>query len=277
MKIISCLKVTDEAIFKVFNEGYSDYFMKLEMSLEIFKKHFLEKDAKKEYSFLACDGEKPVGVILGDVKIFQGIKTMRCGAFAVVPEYRNKGVGQMLYEAHKALALDLGCKQLFLEVLKENTKAYKFYKKVGYSDIHDYRMYVNECIHTDIEISKAIVPVDLDTVYDLRKNLPEIYINWQNEIFTKDQLEDQVFYAVMGEHEVSGLIALKRNGGIQFIWVRNELRNKGYGAALLYHGLKALNLTKCYAISSNNMAFEGFLKRRDFKLRIEQHEMMQLI
>ena len=41
-----------------------------------------------EHSFLALEEGKPVGVILGGIKDYESIKTMRCGTLAVHPNYR---------------------------------------------------------------------------------------------------------------------------------------------------------------------------------------------
>ena len=66
-----------------------------------------------EHSFLALDGDKSVGVILGGKKDYESIKTMRCGTLAVHPNYRGIGVSQKLFELHKEEAVQHGCKQLF--------------------------------------------------------------------------------------------------------------------------------------------------------------------
>ena len=47
-----------------------------------------------EHSFLALEEGKPAGVILGGIKDYESIKTMRCGTLAVHPNYRGIGVSQ---------------------------------------------------------------------------------------------------------------------------------------------------------------------------------------
>ena len=49
-----------------------------------------------EHSFLSLDGDKPVGVILGGIKIYESIKTMRCGTLAIHPKYRGIGVSKVI-------------------------------------------------------------------------------------------------------------------------------------------------------------------------------------
>lgn len=277
MKIISCSDISDQVIYDVFNQGYSDYSVKLEMPFEVFKQYFLNKDAKKEYSFIAFIDEQAVGLVLGDIKIFQGIKTMRCGGFAVIPTQRNKGIGRALYEAHKNLAKEYGCKQLFLEVLKENDKAYRLYKRLGYKEIHDYRMYVKEDINHHSTTSRDIIDVSQEIIFDKRLQYPELYLNWQNELFQMNLLDKQVCLGIKKDEEMIALIAVKPNGGIQFIWVDLEYRHQGYGQILLNEALKRLRVEQSYAISSNHMAFEGFLQKMGYHVHLEQYEMMQIL
>lgn len=62
---------------------------------------------------MALDGDKSIAVILGGIKDYESIKTMRCGTLAVHPDYRGMGVSQHLFELHKEEAVQNGCKQLF--------------------------------------------------------------------------------------------------------------------------------------------------------------------
>ncbi len=53
-------------------------------------------------------------------------------SLAVLPEYRNKGVGYaILTEAMKIMATSYGAKECFLEVRVSNTAAINLYKKAG--------------------------------------------------------------------------------------------------------------------------------------------------
>ena len=46
---------------------------------------FLGQGNLLEHSFLALEEGKPAGVILGGIKDYESIKTMRCGTLAVHP------------------------------------------------------------------------------------------------------------------------------------------------------------------------------------------------
>ena len=193
-------EVSDEMIFSVWQEGYSDYIYKFEIDMKTFVSRFIENEALREYSFIAFDNDQPIGVILGNIKEYDGIKTMRCGGFAVIPDYRSKGIGKLLLEKNFELAVKNDCKQLYLEVLKENHKAVKFYETAGYMPVYDYRFYKNEDVDFKTGIKAEIQEVSFETIRALRENLHEIHLFWQGEMFTLEHFDNIRNYAIY-EHD----------------------------------------------------------------------------
>jgi ribosomal protein S18 acetylase RimI-like enzyme len=277
MIILSCIEVEDQVVYDVFAEGYSDYSINFDMTMEDFVSRFLEIEASKEYSFVAFEDEKPVGMMLGGVQDFNGIKTMRCGGFAVIPNYRGKGIGKVLFNKHVELAKELGCKQLYLEVLKENKNAIRFYEGVGYSPVHDYRLYKNEEFVFTKDIGIDVVEVGFETIKDIRNTMPDLYIYWQGELFSLKKYKAIKYYVIYKDDRIIAALCMKDIGGIQFLWVDEAYRNRGYARAIVSHGLENLGLTKVYAVASNNFLYEGFLRKLGFEVEVEQYEMMQLV
>ncbi|PFP84220.1 GNAT family N-acetyltransferase, partial [Bacillus cereus] len=137
-----CSEVSIDLVYEAFKDGFSDYIIKMDVSKEDFIKRFFGPEGNSlEHSFLALDGDKCVGVILGGIKVYESIKTMRCGTLAVHPEFRGIGVSQKLFELHKEEATQNKCKQLFLEVIVGNDRAIQFYKKLGYEKVYDLSYY----------------------------------------------------------------------------------------------------------------------------------------
>ena len=121
-----CSDVNIDLVYEAFKVGFSDYIIKMEVSKGILYNVFGPEGNLLEHSFLALEEGKPVGVILGGIKDYESIKTMRCGTLAVHPNYRGIGVSQKLFELHKEEAIQHGCKQLFLEVIVGNDRAIHF-------------------------------------------------------------------------------------------------------------------------------------------------------
>ena len=84
IKYKNCLEVTSDDIFNAFQDGFSDYIIKINVNKEDFEGRFFGAEGNsKENSFVVYDGNKPIGLILGGIKVYDGIKTLRCGAEAM--------------------------------------------------------------------------------------------------------------------------------------------------------------------------------------------------
>ncbi len=83
-------------------------------------------------SFIAYDGEKPVGMVrlLGDMGMSFYVKD-----FAVIPEYQSKGVGSLLINALECFIRDNIPKNRAVSLELISTKeAVGFYKKMGFEE-----------------------------------------------------------------------------------------------------------------------------------------------
>jgi ribosomal protein S18 acetylase RimI-like enzyme len=275
-----CSEVNESFIHQAFQKGFSDYIVKLEMSKEDFLKRFFGPEGNKaETSFIAFDYEEPVGVILGGIKNFETIKTMRCGALAISPEYRGTGISQRLFELHKDEAIKHGCKQLFLEVIVGNDRAINFYKKLGYEKIYDLVYFTNE----DLSQFKNV-----DTVCDIKKiNFQDFqtgvvnwnyHISWQNDIDYIKEIPTINYYAAFQQGVLAGYLAINPYGNIHFLMVDKHFRGKGIGTQLIQTASTELSLTKMSTGFTNNSLLEGFLKKQGFKKgTLAQFEMYRIL
>ncbi|HDR7787389.1 MULTISPECIES: GNAT family N-acetyltransferase [Bacillus] len=276
-----CSEVNIDLVYEAFRDGFSDYIIKMEVSKEDFIKRFFGAEGNSlEHSFLSLDGDKPVGVILGGIKDYENIKTMRCGTLAVHPNYRGVGVSQKLFELHKEEALQNECKQLFLEVIVGNDQAIRFYNKLGYEKVYDLSYYnlkdVTKIIHKEckgIEIKQLEFPA---FKVEIQKWL-HFHINWQNDM---DYIEktNNSFYGAYVNNELKGAICINEQGKISFIFVDKYCRNIGVGTNLLQVAIEELKLSTLTIGFPNNSLLEGYLKKMDFeKSSLEQYEMYFLL
>jgi ribosomal protein S18 acetylase RimI-like enzyme len=54
--------------------------------------------------------------------------------FAVLPNFQKRGFGKKLMTFGEMALIEKGCPKLNLQIRNDNTKAIKFYKKVGYKE-----------------------------------------------------------------------------------------------------------------------------------------------
>ena len=258
-----CSEVSIDLVYEAFKDGFSDYIIKMEVSKEDFIKRFFGAEGNSlEHSFLALDGEKSVGLILGGIKVYETINTMRCGTLAVHPEYRGIGVSQTLFELHKEEAIQNGCKQLFLEVIVGNDRAINFYNKLGYEKVYDLSYYnlndvteIRNKDYKDIEVKQLEYPT---FKVEIQKWL-NFHINWQNDL---DYIEktNNTFYGAYVDNDLKGTVCVNEQGKISFIFVDKDYRNIDVGTKLLRTASEELKLSSLSIGFPNNSLLEGFLK-----------------
>ncbi|MEK4865114.1 GNAT family N-acetyltransferase [Bacillus sp. FSL E2-8895] len=276
-----CSEVSIDLVYKAFKDGFSDYIIKLEVSKEDFIKRFFGPEGNSlEHSFLALDGDECVGVILGGIKVYESIKTMRCGTLAVHPEFRGIGVSQKLFGLHKEEATQNKCKQLFLEVIVGNDRAIHFYNKLGYEKVYDLSYYnLNDLTkimnkgNKNIEVKQLEFPT---FKVEIQKWL-NFHINWQNDINYIEKT-NHTFYGAYFDKDLKGTVCINEQGKISFIFIDKDYRNIGVGTKLLQVASEELKLSSLSIGFPNNNLLEGFLKKSGFeKNSLAQYEMYLLL
>lgn len=276
IKYMKCSEVEEELVFNAFQGGFSDYIIKFNFSKEEFCKRFFGPEGNcLENSFIAIDGEKPVGVILGGIKNYEGVKTMRCGTLAISPNYRGLGISNALYDLHKAEALKNDCKQLFLEVICGNDRAINFYKKLGYEKIYDISFYtLSELTQLKCNSSIEIKKVSFDTFENQVNKVKYFHINWQNDLEYMKSSEDNTYYAAFKSNEILGCICISSMGRISYLMINRDSRGEGIASSLINEACTELNLSRLTTCFTNNSLLEGFFKHLGFtKEKLAQYEM----
>ena len=273
-----CSELDEKLIYHAFLDGFSDYIVKFEFTKEEFINHFFGPEGNgKEHSFIAFYEEVPVGVILGGIKNYETIKTLRCGTLAISPNYRGTGISQQLFEMHKEEAIKQGCQQLFLEVIVGNDRAINFYKKLGYEKVYDIVYFSNGDL-TQLKDLNSNLEVDIKEIDFLgfKNGIQKwnYHINWQNDIDFLEKLKNNHYYAAFQNGDLVGCLSINSNGNISFLMVDNAVRCKGIATYLLQSAYKNLNLSKMSTGFPNNSLLEGFFKKQGFtKGSLTQFEM----
>jgi ribosomal protein S18 acetylase RimI-like enzyme len=273
-----CSESNLDDIYEAFKMGFSDYIIKLDMPKEMFIKRFLGPEGNSlSTSHIAYDNNKPVGLILGGIKEYEGIKTMRCGTLCIHPEYRGKGISQSLLLLHKQKAIENGCKQLFLEVIVGNHRAVAFYKKSGYEKVYDLSYFSCSDFVKLMEESRAdyeIAHISFDEIKKLAVKTQDIHINWQNDFDYIKKVEGQVCLGAFIGKELIGALSAHPSGRISLLWINPNQRLKGAGSSLISSYVKEYNLKKAAISFPNNAKLEGFVKHIGFNRdSISQYEM----
>lgn len=269
-----------DTIYQAFQRGFADYIIQFNLTEADFSDRFFGPEGNaREHSFVALDGEEAVGVVLGGNKVYESVRTMRCGALAVSPKYRGKGLSAGLMDLHREDALQAGCKQLFLEVIAGNDRAIAFYLKRGYRRVYDVSFY------TLPDASRLEAPpgasaggtverIEFEVFANMVRAWRYFHINWQNDLEYQQRSPSNVYYGVRANGEWAGGLSISPSGKINMLIVSNRHRGNGIATRLLAAAREELGLVKFTVSAPNNALLEGFLERHGFvRDKISLHEM----
>ena len=265
-------------MFEAFTKGFSDYIVKFDLTKERFIELFLNIEGNSiEYSYIARDGSTPIGLMLGGIKTYEGVKTLRCGTLAIDPLYRKQGIAQELYNRHYAIGIEEGCQQLFLEVIKGNDKAIRFYLKQGYDIKYDIFYYQKKDVSSLKDIASPNLQIK-EIGYDQAKAFylarDRSHINWQNDFDYQSHFKNILYLGAYQEGLLVGVLALTQIGKIFYLYVIKSYRLKGIGKQLLSDAVKLHNIPSLHLSMTNNDALRAFLEKLGFELQpLSQHEM----
>lgn len=274
----TCTDVPINEIFQAFSLGFSDYILPLTMSQDDFEARFFGPEGNAlNLSFMAFDQNHPIGLILSGIRVFDGLATMRCGTLCLSPDYRGQGISQKLFDMHKSAALTFQCKQLFLEVIKDNHRAVKFYENCGYKHVYTLKYYSSmiQTIASPTDTLPYIVKqVTFDKLHSFRKSLLDCHISWQSDTpYYASSTHESLLGAYHADRQVA-LIAMSSQGKINFLWVHPTCRHQGLGRSMIQKAAQAQNVEKVTICLPSNASLEDFLRKLVFqKEPIEQCEM----
>lgn len=275
-EIKKCSEVSDSIIFKAFTDGFADYMIQVKMDEDFFISRFFGPEGNdRELSYIAFKENIPVGITLGGVKVGENFKTLRCGGMSLIPSERGSGLAKTLMEFHEKKAREIGCKQLFLEVIDGNDRAINFYKKIGYEKVYNltYRKWEMKGDNPIGEnpLQNKVEVMTFEDIYSLRE-MDYSHLPWQGE-FTYFKGLPCNYYGIRENRDIIAGIAATKNR-IFYLWVYPKYRNKGYAKALLYRiitDLKPEELNITYANNSQVHTFANY-----FKMKIQPTSQLEM-
>jgi len=282
-RYINASETDRENVYKAFIKGFSDYMIRFEMNQEDFFSRFFGPDGNElDLSFVAFSGDEPVGVVLGGIRDFDGVKTMRCGALSIVPEHRGKGVSDRLLELHIETAKDRGCRQLFLEVIRGNDRAVAFYEKKGYEKIYDLHYYTLDKSDFSGNLSSVgyaeLKEMSFADLHSLKEQFSDIHLNWQTDFQAMEKMNDIRYCGAYEGQLLKGVVAFRDTGKIYLIWVDRRSRKRHLGSLLMNKAIEMTDSPKMHISFSNHAGLSGFVKRCGFmKDELSQYEMYRLL
>ncbi|NDI34474.1 GNAT family N-acetyltransferase [Chengkuizengella sediminis] len=273
-----------EDALHAWNSGFTGYYLDVQLTMESFLKRLVTEQTSPHLSIIAYDDDTPIGIVLNGIRIIDGKKVAWNGGIAVVPSHRGLGIGKRLITEKLAIYENEGVKISTLEVIKENEKAIRLYKRFGFVTVDRLQFYT----HHD---SFDSTPFQCDsTKYEMKKTIPR---EVQNLSFYKNMLPWQTQWNSVKEGEV--FIALdQHNEPIGYSIYKRNFNEKGDHISTVlyqcevsperedYKEIAACLLTHIYSpfdhkmqrltmnLSVNNEVVISLLNEAGFKKRLEQ-------
>ncbi len=187
MKCVLANEFTEEQLVQAHNAAFIDYEGTTELSLEIFQALNVQRGVKYEYSVVAVEDDKIVGLILNAVREYKGVKTgYDCGT-GVIPELRGKGIAKDMFKRVKEVLLSINCHKYVLEVIQTNDKAFNLYKNQGFEIIREFDClgakredFENKLESSTIDDNEVSVMNTQDYPWDKVQELQVYPPSWQN-------------------------------------------------------------------------------------------------
>ena len=176
--IISIEKANFTLVTEVWNEGFSDYIVPINMSEDALNYRISSLGLSKSYSAVFEKEQQYAGIILIGIQVIQHVKTMWIGGMSVAPEFRRQQIAKELMNYAKELAKKENCDEIRLEVIATNTKAKKLYESLDFTELNE--LAVGEILTIPKPTNKNLTfeKIDKKEILDIESNL----VPWQNRL-----------------------------------------------------------------------------------------------
>jgi GNAT superfamily N-acetyltransferase len=132
VKVVTAAELRRGRLLEVFNAGFSDYLLPLQLDEGTLRTHLRENDIALDRSPVAVDEEPVAFALLG----IRGPDAW-IGGMATRPSHRRRGLARRLLDAAIDSAAEAGCEAVWLEVVDRNAAAVPLYRARGFAGVRD--------------------------------------------------------------------------------------------------------------------------------------------
>jgi len=270
MKFLTLENQTVSTLCELFNQAFTDYFVKIELTPEMLLEKFESEDVDLSLSAGAFFEEKPVAFIFHAVR---ENKAYNAGT-GVIPEFRGKNTTSLMYEFIRPKLKSAGVEEVVLEVIDKNTPAIKSYEKAGF-----YKMVDLDCYKGKIKgmpVNHAVQVKKLSAFdFDLAHNFWDWQPTWQHSTQTINQLANYTtFGAFLNDKPVGYLVVNLQKGRVVQFAVHHDYRRQGIGTELFRFVSENYDLElQVMNVDGNSKETASFLKNMNLELFITQYKM----
>ncbi|RQO74942.1 GNAT family N-acetyltransferase [Pedobacter sp. KBW06] len=267
--------ISPEVLLETFNESFSDYFVKLQLTKEQLERKLISDSIDLSLSAGAFESERLIGFILHGIAPVDGEKAAYNAGTGVIPSKRGQQLTKLMYQFIQPFLEAAGVKNCYLEVLEQNIPAIKSYESVGYTLNRTLICFKGiPQIREDRKQYAVLALKEMD--WDKWASFWDWQPSWQNAITALKNIGSG--NNSIGIHLDEKLVAYAsynpQNNRISQFAVAKECRNQGLGSALFQY---IFNENKAEVslinIDANAAGTISFLKSIGLAAFVNQYEM----
>jgi ribosomal protein S18 acetylase RimI-like enzyme len=265
-----------EEVYNAFTDSFSDYEVKMDMSIDRFEEMLITRSYSKEFSVGFYDKSILVGFLFIGYRKFEDKKIFYDAGTGVRKKYRRKGIGNELLNEIKKIMKENEINTFLLEVLENNASAIELYKKNGFKIKRRLNCYeISKVIDHDNSINDRIVK-NIDIEKDIEKYC-SFKPSWQNAYESYLNIKDN--YNVINWEKDNKIIGYgiihKYNGNIMQIGIEPMYRNIETLSKFINGLINRTSSPKLkYLNVEDGSEMDSLLHKLDQKKIVSQYEMI---
>ena len=225
-------------ILTAFNEAFSDYFIKLQLTEETIASKFRSENIDLNLSVGAFNNNELVGFILHGYDVLHGVPTLYNAGTGVVLGCRGKGITKSLYEYCISLLKTKGIHSHLLEVIDNNYPAIKIYEEIGFTKIRTLDAF--KCQQA-IGAKESITIKEVEEITKAAEAFGSVEPSWQNtlEAVKRDIQNHKLIGAFRGNELIAYAAFVPATGRVKQCAVHAAYRRQGIGKSLFHYMMEA--------------------------------------
>ena len=132
MRLTRASELSEPTLLDLFNAGYVDYLLPMRLTADAFAEHVAVNDIDLECSRVMLDDQPAAFALIAHRNGAGWV-----GGLGTVPQYRRRGLGEVVLTAALAALRDRGAGVAWLEVIDQNERALHLYEKLGFEVVRD--------------------------------------------------------------------------------------------------------------------------------------------
>jgi len=254
-------------IMVCFLSAFENYFVKMPTDHDYYKQRWKAAKVDFNLSYGMFDGDQLVGFIINAIDDRHGDKVAYNTGTGVIPEYRGKKIVKSIYDHAIPDLKSNGITKCSLEVIVENDKAVKAYKRIGFEICKTFNCFAGELSASDSPVQIKEIP--FESIAWERMPNQDTY-SWD---FHYKSLKDgnSKFYNVLNDSKIESFFSIKPDGTINQLEVFNT--EKRQWERLLSAVQSIFEHVRVINVDNRLTAKRAALEHAGLKNTVNQYEM----